>query len=346
MAINKKKIQKENLHSLFNKNLLKNKKIIKKKDFHSFSFNKKGIFYTLISLMFLSLLMFSMNIEKEYTLRERSHVIGNRIDSVNFFITDLEKDIQRGTYIAMFRSLLGIQQQITSEGQFLNDTQKTFKEIIVNGTIDGNYISVMNNTELSIWISKIQLEARKVAIEFNYNINYVKIYQLNPWVVAVDLNVTLNVTDMKNTAEWKRDQLITTTLNISTFEDPLYSVFTYGRVLNTIQKTPITDFTDGTNTTNIKEHIDNSYYIATNSSPSFIMRLSGNLSNSTNGIESIVNLKKLEDASVSIIEKSCVDYIYFSNSTPTNYLINYTYNWFRLDNESNHLGIYEAEHLI
>jgi hypothetical protein len=308
--------------------------------------NKKGVFYTLISLMFLGLIMFSMNIEKEYTLRERSHIIGDRIDSVNFFITDLEKDIQRGSYIAMFRSLLGIQQQITSEGQFLNDTQKTFKEIIINGTIDGNYISVMNNTELSIWISKIQQEAGKIAINFNYKINDVRIYQQNPWVIAVDLNVTLNVTDMKNTATWTRDQLITSTLNITTFEDPLYSVFTYGRVLNTIQKTPITDFTDGTNTTNLKEHIDSSYYIESNSSPSFIMRLSGNLSNSTNGIESIVNLKKLEDSSITIFEKSCVDYIYFSNSSPTHYLINYTYNWFRLDNESNHLGTYESNNLI
>ena len=44
--------------------------------------------------------------------------------------------------------------------------------------------------------------------------------------------------------------------------------------------------------------------------------------------------------------KSCIDYIYFANRSPTNYKINYTYDWLRLDNESNHLGLYNATELI
>ncbi len=307
--------------------------------------NKRAIFFTIIALVFLTLLFFSMNVEKSYTLRERSAVIGERIKSVDHFIDDVEKDIQRGTYIASFRSLLGIQQYITSKGTFLNDTQASFREILINGTINGEYMSVMNETQLSIWIEKIQHEAGKVAIELSYRINSVRLYQETPWMVGIDLNVTLNISDMRNTASWTRNQVITTDLNISTFEDPLYTVYSYGRVINTIEESNITDFTNNSNTSNLLYHLDHSLYIESNSSPSYVMRLSGNLSASDRGIESLVNLKKFEDMLLDVKEKSCVDYIYFSEDDPTNWLINNTYNWFRLDNQSNHLAVYEVQNL-
>jgi len=308
--------------------------------------NKKGVVFTIVAISFLGLLFFSMNLKNSYTLRERSFIIGDRIKSVDFFISDLEKDIQRGTYIAMFRSILSIQQHITAEGVYLNDTQAVLWELLENGTIDGVYISVMNDTELSVWISKIQDEAKKIAINFNYTINNVRLYQENPWIVTVDLNVTMNITDIKNTASWERTQIISESLNITTFEDPLYTVNTYGRVIYTIEKSSIFDFTDGSNTTGLMYHIDNNLYIESNSSPSYIMRLSGNLSNSSYGIESIVNLKTLEDMLIPIEDKSCIDYIYFSASTPASWLINETYNWLRIDNESGHLATYEVGHLI
>lgn len=307
--------------------------------------NKKAVFFTIMAIVFLTLLFFSMNIEKSYTLRERSAVIGERIKSVDHFIDDVEKDIQRGNYIASFRAMLGIQQYITSKGVFLNDTQASFKEILINGTINGEYMSIMNETELSVWIAKIQHEAGKIAISLNYTINSVRLYQSNPWVVTVDLNVTLNISDMRNAASWSRDQIISSSLNIISFEDPLYTVYSYGRVINTIEKSNITDFTDGNDTTNLLYHLENSLYIESNSSPSYVMRLSGNLSNSSNGIESLVNLKKFEDMLLDVDEKSCVDYIYFSDNDPASWLINNTYNWFRLDNQSNHLAVYESQNL-
>jgi len=308
--------------------------------------NKKAVFFTMIAIVFLAVLFYSMNIRANYSLRDKSNIIGDRIKSVDFFIDDMEQDIVRGTYIGMFRALLGVQQYITSEGEFLNNTQATFKEILLNGSIDGQYMSVMNQTELTVWIGKIQDEADKLAIEFNYSVNDVFLYHDNPWIVSVDLNVTMRIKDKRNTASWSRDQIISTSVNITTFEDPLYTKYTYGRVINTIQKSNISDFTTGIDTTNLLYHLDNSMYIESNSSPSFVMRLSGNLSGSPYGIESLVNLKKFEDVKLDILDKSCVDYIYFSNATPVSYLINYTYNWFRLDNVSNHLGIYEVEHLI
>jgi hypothetical protein len=306
---------------------------------------KRGVFFTVIAIVFLTIMYFSVSLQHRYSLREQSFIIGDRVRSVDFFIDDIERDIERGAYIATFRALLGIQQHITSEGSFLNDTDATFEEVLLYGTINGTYLSVMNDTELNVWIARIQSEASRIAISFNYTVNSVRLYQIDPWTVSVDLNVTLNISDDRDTAAWTRDQIISTTVNITSFEDPLYAVYTYGRVINTIQETAVTDYTDGTNTTNLLTHIDGGYYRTSSSGPSYLMRLGGNLSNSTYGIESIVNLKRLEDALLPIEEKTSIDYLYFSNQTPTRYLINNTYNWFRLDNLSGHLARYEVENL-
>jgi len=307
--------------------------------------NKKAVFFTIMSIIFLGVVYFSLQIQESQRFRERANVVSDRVESVDFFISDLERDIQRGAYIGMFRSLLGIQQYITSNGKFINNTEATFEEILLNGTIDGTYVSVMNQTEMSVWIAKIQSEASKIGVEFTYSINGVNLYHKNPWVMSIDLNVTMNITDSTGTATWLRDDIISSDLNITSFEDPVYAVYTFGRVINTVEKSNITDFTDGNDTTNLLYHLTNSRYVESTSAPSFIMRLSGNLSNSTFGIESLVNLKKLEDAALTTYDKTCVDYLYFSNMTPQSWFINNTYNWFKLDNQSNHLGFYEAENL-
>jgi hypothetical protein len=308
--------------------------------------NRKGIFFTFTSLVLVTVLMLSISMDTKYRLREESLAAGDRVRAIDFFVSDLEKDVERGAYIAMFRALLGVQQHITSEGQFLNDTQATFRELLVNGTINSTYVSVMNQTELNVWLAKIQGQSRKIALIMEYRINDLMIYQDNPWVVNTRLNITFNVTDIRGIATFSRESIIVSSVNITGFEDPLYSVNTYGRIIRTVKKTNITAFTSATNASGLRYHVDNGFYRESTSAPSFIMRLSGNLSNSSMGIESFVNLKHFENAMLPIMNKTCMDYLYFSNASPTSFRINHTYNWLRIDNQSHHLLEYNVSHLI
>ncbi len=279
-------------------------------------------------------------------MSERSLVIKERIHSIDHFIDDLDVDIQRGVFIASFRALLAMQQYITAEGDFITEVDDVFNELLINGSIDGNYMSVMNDTELPLWIDRIKQEAAKATIVLNYNLTDVRVYHSSPWELSIELSMFIDITDTGETARWSRNQVITTSLPIEGFEDPLYTVFTEGRVINLITPTNITDFTNGQNTSNLKVHVDAGLYRAKNSSPSYLMRLKGNLSGSLYGIESFVNLKTFEDASLSIEEKSCIDYVYFSGNNPEHWLIDNTYNWLRIDNQSNHIADYEVGHLI
>ena len=79
-----------------------------------------------------------------------------------------------------------------------------------------------------------------------------------------------------------------TSVSLINIRDPIYSVYTYGRVPNTIRITNVTDYVNDSNndTSQLRYHINHSFYVENILSPSFLMRLEGNFSKSPYGIES------------------------------------------------------------
>ncbi|MBU4493274.1 MAG: hypothetical protein KKA61_02795 [Nanoarchaeota archaeon] len=305
--------------------------------------NKKSMFFSIIAIALISLIIFSFTTYTSYKLRDKVMVTETRIYSMNSFIDDIEKDIERGLYISGFRSLMSMEQYITDNGIFLYDVNSCFKEAFLNGTINNSQMGLMNESTFINWTQRIKEQAIKLDIIVEFDVHDVTIYQKNPWAANIGINVTLNVEDVKKTASWKRPLYITTNISIQEFEDPLYVINSYGRVTNTIIKTNITDFVVNNDTTNLKTHVNNSYYIESDTAPSFLMRLEGNLSNSLYGIESLVNLEEFQAQEVPIRDRSVVDYIYFGNQTTENYNIQDMPSWFKLDEE--HLETYECEDL-
>jgi len=306
--------------------------------------NKKSIFFSITAIVLITITIFSLTIYTQYGLRDKVMVTETRIYSMNNFMDDVEKDMERGLYISGFRALMSMEQYITDRGVFLYDTNSCFEEAFLNGTINNSQMGLMNESTFINWTQRIKEQAIKLDIITDFSINKVIIYQEGPWAVSIAANITLNIEDVKKTASWQRPLYITTNINIQDFEDPLYVINSYGRITNTIIKTTITDFIVNNDTTNLKTHVNNSYYIESNTAPSFLMRLEGNLSDSAYGIESLVNLEKFQAQEVPIKSRSVVDYIYFGDQTTINWNIKNMPSWFKLDEE--HLARYECEDLI
>lgn len=306
--------------------------------------NKKSIFFSITAIVLITITIFSLTIYTQYGLRDKVMVTETRIYSMNNFMDDVEKDMERGLYISGFRALMSMEQYITDRGVFLYDTNSCFEEAFLNGTINNSQMGLMNESTFINWTQRIKEQAIKLDIITDFSINKVIIYQEGPWAVSIAANITLNIEDVKKTASWQRPLYITTNINIQDFEDPLYVINSYGRITNTIIKTTITDFIVNNDTTNLKTHVNNSYYIESNTAPSFLMRLEGNLSDSAYGIESLVNLEKFQAQEVPIKSRSVVDYIYFGDQTTINWNIKNMPSWFKLDEE--HLATYECEDLI
>ena len=305
--------------------------------------SKKAIFYTTAAIALTIVIIVTYSTYSTRRLSDSMDVVQTRIETVNFFIKDVEKDLSKGVFIAGFRTLLSFNELIVSNGTYLDDVNLRFNEAFLSGTLYNQPASLMQSSTFIDWANKISAEANKIDVVFNYTINSIRINQSDPWSIDVGLNLTLDVRDKKNISYWIRDRYLVINIKITGFEDPLYIINSNGRITNPIIQTNITQFVVNGNVANLLKHTNNSYYTAHNDSPSFLMRLEGNLGNSTYGIESLVNLAEFQDQGLTINDRSIVDYIYFGTQNTINFRINATPSWFKID--QNHLDFYQVTNI-
>ncbi len=304
---------------------------------------KKGIFFTLAAASLVVVILLSFSVYKKYEMKEDIETIGIRINTMNNFIKDVEQDLEKGLYIASFRAFTGMSQYIASNGSYINDLKGNFNSLILDGTLNSQGISLMDESTFTDWTEKIEEQADKIGVLANFTIIDVEINQTTPWHVDVKAYINITIQDKKNTSMWKRSRNITTKVSLENLEDPLYIIGSKGRVTTPIIESPISDFVTGGDVTNLMTHANNSYYKASEMSPNFLMRLQGDFSNSSTGIESLVNVQELTDQGLAAKDRSIVDYIYFGSQATTNYRINATPLWFKID--SAHLAAYEVQNL-
>lgn len=302
--------------------------------------NKKGVFFTILTIALLSLLLVSYNMYSSVKDRE---VINKRIETMNNFIFSLEKDMSRQMYVSGYRAILSIENKITANGTFIPSSGYAIKEAIINGTIDGETIGLMSGYRLSDINSIITELGSKANLQVNYSIIEVNISQEDSWNVKIDLTVDSYIKDKGNLASWNRTKIISSKVEITDFEDPLYLINTNGRITNKINKTIYRPFVQGSNVSNLLSHVQGSYYIESSSAPSFLNRLEGKTTPNVNGIESLVYLPELSAQGLTIRDKSVVDYIYFSSNNPSSHNIQGMPSWFKLDDS--HLSIYNVSEL-
>ena len=168
----------------------------------------------------------------------------------------------------------------------------------------------------------------------------VSIAQVSSWTVEARANATITLSDSSGLASFSANHTAVAQVSVVGFEDPVYVINTFGRVTNIINQTPYSHFIVGNSTANLLDHVTHGFYYAHNDSPSFLMRLQGDLRGSSFGIESLVNLSKLSGEDVPISSKTVVDYLYFGNTTPSSSAVSGMPAWFLLDN--NHTSVYTS----
>ena len=302
--------------------------------------SRKGIFFTLIAVSLLGLVLFSYSVTYSYTLQEQSAVIEARVDTMNRFLKEVDSDMQNAIYIAGFRALIGLEDEVANTGTFVSDTKSAFRELFMNGTLGGSNVSVMQNNTFPYWISRINLQANAVGINLSLNVSGVDIYHTNPWTVRVVVNSTLNLSDSKSTASWIQDKNLYADISIIGFEDPQYAVHTSNNVIKRVNRTVYEgNFTNSyTDDDNMRDHVTQTMYANFTGAPSFLMRFENDLNQSEFGIESFVEKSEVSSYHACPTETSSVDSIYWrcDNSVPVYQVANWS--GFRIDNETDMSG--------
>ncbi|MBU0666720.1 MAG: hypothetical protein ABIC91_00085 [Nanoarchaeota archaeon] len=307
---------------------------------------KKGMIYTTVVLLFLTVLITVFYAYEGYKYGDRQDSIETRIKTMNEFIEDVHKDSLRAAYIAGFRTLIALEEHVSSTGEFLTDTNQYFRKAFYNGTIEGSTPEILYQSSFSTYLSRVNEKSGNIDVKINITVIEVNLYQSDPWNVRVDLLTNFSVIDKRGLAEWNYEKNLSTTIPIISLKDPLYSVETLGRVQSFIIPTNITEFVVNNDTDNLKEHIENGYYKTSTEAPNFLMRFEGDLSSNENGIESIVDISLLEKQEDIVIDydRSVIDYVYFGTQATNNKCnIEDMPSWFKIDEE--HINDYEINEL-
>jgi hypothetical protein len=304
--------------------------------------NKKGIFYLLLSSLFITVMIIVFLAYKEYSYTDKQKVTETRIMTINDFIRSIDTDSKRVIYISGFRSLIALEDYVAKlrpshyldDSELIYNAEEFFKCAFYYGNNVANVtgakipgtncsnsttqIDVLANSTYEDYLNKLRTIANMIGLDINITVTKITLYQQSsPWAVTVNVTVQINLNDTKGLARWNFTKTYSANVSIISIRDPVYSVATYGKVPNAIRVTNITDFVIDKDPANLMTHIRNMSYNASSLAPSFLMRLEGNFSNSTCcGIESFVYIPQLETQGLIINNsRSIIDYIYFSNDT-------------------------------
>lgn len=304
--------------------------------------NKKAMVFTIIVILII--LLFSI-IYTTYSIsfKERS-VINRRIKSMNSFLYSVEKDLERKAYIFGFRTIMVLNEHIAITGEYISNLDQAFNEAFFNGSVYGQQKILLNGARFPDIMDSINANANKINVNITIENPEILIKQEDPWNVIVVLSFNLKLSDKSGLAEWKKQENISSIIDIQGFEDPLYIANTQGKITNIINRTKFEgDYVSGTDVSNLTLHLQNGLYTTSSLAPSFLDRLQGNTGPNPFGIESLVNLQRLSEQGISVKEKTVVDYLYFSTQETTDYRVEGMPNWFRID--SAHIDKYQVQGL-
>ncbi len=315
--------------------------------------SKKAVAFTIIAVVFamiLSILFFS---QTRYTERDKQEAIETRITTMNDFLNDFYNDADRASYISGYRAFIAMEDYlsdpenenvsgVTSKGFFINPS-KTFIEVFMNGTIGGEFSELMANATFNSYREKVNNISKKIDIVFNATVLNASMTQSDPWSVDMKIDFEIFLNDTKGLATWRLTKKVLTNIPIIDLKDPLYTV-NIGLPV-TVKKYPYTEFIGNypgfNDTTNFTQFLDQTYFIASNRSPSFVMRFSNELSPSPYGIESMVNIPDIinKEKDKYFDNRSIVDFIYFGTQENTADKCSFggtpkIYEWVKLDDAS------------
>jgi hypothetical protein len=314
---------------------------------------KRGVFYTVTALLLMGVFLFSFMSIIKYRYSTKAFAIETRVNTINDFITDVERDIQRAVYITSYRSVLSMTSIVVSDQEYIDDAETRFQPLFFNGTYKGNVTNFMQDNSFNDWEQKIKQKAADLDIGIEFTDKKVSIGQDDPWHIKSVLNFTLLIGDVKGTANFTKKYSIEAKVLIEFFEDPTYRLNTNGLVIKPVLIQNNTNFVNGNDTTQLVRHDNETRYVAFKGAPSYLKRLEGDLTADENGIESLVNLDEfvIKGALDKITKKkSIVDYIYFSSEDPQSYRVSGLQNWFKIDNRTggniSHLQLYNVTGLV
>jgi hypothetical protein len=282
--------------------------------------------------------------------------VENRVEAMLSFYDSIVRDSRKSIEIMAGRALCSAIDHVVTSGNPLQSSNDTLAELILNGSISGAPQALMEGSMAKDWEDSIEYLGSLQAFDTKVEIKDLLIQPEDSFHISISYSLSVEVYDDRmvetNLSKTTREKVI---VSIENFEDPLYPLNTYGRVVNLIRLSPHWLNYSSEDLTNLKDDLNNSYYHPSLYGASFLDRLEGKFfvqekyfKQKPVGLESFVNKDKLLSAGLLVNASATnIDYLYFSGSNVPAYPISGMPTNFRLDNETTvegktHLQIYNV----
>ena len=153
----------------------------------------------------------------------------------------MENDFVRGTTISCKRAMLSAINTIIQEGSYLSDPRAAIKELMLNGTLDGELSLIMGDNKLSDW--RDQILAVDSGFIADANFSEPEIENWDGLHVLVRINLTINVSDVAGTARIDRYYQKSVIVPVEGLEDPIFPLNTIGYVMRLVNELPYDFYT-------------------------------------------------------------------------------------------------------
>lgn len=309
--------------------------------------SKKGIFFTLIAILIVSVLFISFSPRHGLAIKGQVPFTESRISAANDFVETVKTSyVPMALRMASYNALNALSEYLKQRNNGLfadySELNRNFAEVMLNGSIyceiggRNEHIPIdeclglgrtfMGNRNFTQRLRDIENSSKAtLQIDTNFSRDWygdynVVLFQNNETgPFQVGLNITINFSVNAGIAWWNDTRRISTVFSFDGIEDPLYSVKSQSALgvlyTNVFNQTNITSW----NITNTFWETEQRRYRYDKEGASFLTRFTESEERSECcGIESLINPFVMAAASVGNIEKPYVDWCFFGTRCPLN----------------------------
>ncbi len=301
-----------------------------------------GVFYSLLTISMLSLLLVYnqsyigavQSQGEQASLRFRGAELYNFVDGIN-------DDFPRILDISARRALISAVSDVVSSGVALTNSEDGIKELMVNGSLRGTAVVLMDTSNFNYWMSTIENMGSRRGFNASLALTSLEVKQLDAFHLFVNASLEANASDYFGTMNFSKTYYATDIVDLANFEDPLFPINTRGLTKKPVVPAPH----DFNGVQEVEAAITNNYYMPSPEGPSFLDRLEGKIRVSTShasnqsttiGLESVVFLPGLQAQGLDVKQnQTTADYLYFNSTDIHGYqVLNSSYLWLKFDQDS------------
>ncbi|MEM5772671.1 MAG: hypothetical protein QXL86_00360 [Candidatus Aenigmatarchaeota archaeon] len=206
----------------------------------------KGLVYSFIALLLvLPSILLIIAYFNTFRVEGENYVSKVRAENMKNFYSSLIADVKRSLKISTFRAILYATQNITESGKPLTNVDEKIAEMIHKGTLDGIDVPSLTSepcNTVNCWKENYTALANSLGYNLNIKILSISIKPYDSWNINSSITMEIELKDENMKMRIKRNVTESSIVPITGFEDPLYVLNTYGKVINLVKKpkTPLT----------------------------------------------------------------------------------------------------------